>query len=62
MMVNQRDEPVFEDLIISGSDFEDSEEVGQAVVLLAEKLGFFFVRTNATKHGYTEIKVVEENK
>lgn len=55
MMVNQRGEPVQEDYMLPGI-FEPGE-LEQAVCLLVQHLGLDLVRTNATKHGNTELRL-----
>lgn len=57
MRVNQNGEEVFEDYIFTGNDFSNPEEIGEALLILADHLGFQVVRTNATKHGNTVLEL-----
>lgn len=60
MMVNQNGDEVVETLIMQGYGGEFDfigDELGQALCLLAEKLGYSFIRTNATKGGRPEIQL-----
>lgn len=59
MMVNQAGEPVKEELLYtSWGDAPESvtnDERDKAIALLCEHLGVCVYRTNATKHGTTEL-------
>jgi DNA primase len=57
-LVNQRGDPAAEEAIMFPGDFE-GDELRQAVLLLAERLGVEIIRTNATKHGDTQIQLKE---
>lgn len=58
MRTNQADEPVVEDLLYAfGMTFDSAtdQERDKAIALLCQHLGVEIVRTNATKHGTTEV-------
>lgn len=55
-MVNQAGDAVFEQSINYPSDFAEGE-LAQAVIALADHLKLLIVRTNATKHGNTELQL-----
>lgn len=54
MRVNQLGDPVFEDPIFSASDLTD-DEAKELLLLLIGRLGLKATKTNATKHGDTQI-------
>jgi hypothetical protein len=56
--VNQNGDPVFEDKIWHPDDLTD-EEAKQLLIMLLEKMNLRAVRTNATKHGNTELRLEE---
>lgn len=56
--VNQKGEEVFEETLFEWSDL-CSSEIKEIVFLMSEHLGISFIRTNATKHGDTQIKLIK---
>jgi len=61
MRVNQAGEEVFEETLFkdwgAGATVKERDE---AIGFILEKLGYRAVRTNATKHGNTELEFREE--
>lgn len=58
MHVNQKGEPVVEtELFKCWSDTATDTERDTAISLILEHLGLEIVRTNATKHGNTELEL-----
>ena len=48
------------EVLMFGSDFNSCEEVGEALLLLADKLDCVFVRVNTSQEGdHTTIELVE---
>ncbi|OOV05785.1 hypothetical protein RF819_02835 [Rhodoferax fermentans] len=61
MQVNQRGEPVVEEhLFRYGIRSATDDERDTAIVLILEHLGLVIVKTNATKHGTTELELRKE--
>ncbi len=58
---NQVDEPVTEDMLFTcwGERATDDER-DKAIGLILQHLGMTIVRTNATKHGTTELELRKE--
>lgn len=59
MKVNQRDEPIEETTLFGGAwcDPATDAERDEAIALILRHLGCTIVRTNATKHGNTELEL-----
>jgi hypothetical protein len=54
--VNQAGAPIEEHTLLFPEDFKEGE-VAQAVLLILGRAGLELVRTNATKHGNTELEL-----
>jgi hypothetical protein len=54
--VNQRVEPVFEEYLYAHSSL-DTNELQIILFEMLSKMNWYAVRTNATKHGNTEIVI-----
>ena len=64
MRVNQRGEPIEENTLFPyGHEYEKVSDAdrNQAIDLLCQHLNVRLVRTNATKHGNTEIVLMPDN-
>lgn len=64
MNVNQRGEPVIRDMLYGyGMSLEklNEDERDKAIAAICQHLGVVIVRTNATKHGTTEIQLQSED-
>ncbi len=58
MIVNQRDEPIREERFGTWNMDELSHaELATVVAMLLDQLELKLIRTNATKHGYTEFQI-----
>lgn len=58
MDVNQRGDPISETQIFPSYGTEvDTEDLHEALNMLCEHLGVAIVRTNATKHGHSQLQL-----
>lgn len=58
MRVNQQDAPIIEEVLFaSWTSSEDPLDIARAISCLCEHLNIEIIRTNATKHGNTEVQI-----
>lgn len=57
-MVNQRGEPVLEEYLCARSNL-DTHELKTILFEMLAEMNWYAVKTNATKHGNTEIVIVK---
>lgn len=58
MSTNQQSKPILETTLFkSWSQIATDAELNQAIILILEHLNCTIVRTNATKHGNTELEL-----
>lgn len=56
---NQMGDPVEEEVLFPAYAYVEQSDLSAAVSLLCQRLGVEIVRTNATKHGTTELVIRE---
>lgn len=59
---NQRGEQVVEETLFPFGANASAADVREAISLLCDHLGVRVIKTNATKHGYTEVQLVGDPK
>jgi len=60
MRVNPYGDEIVEELLTYGY-YLKTEDVAEVLALLLDRLGLEAIRTNATKHGWTEIQLRKQN-